>query len=135
MTIELNELMGMTSELERKLKEIGINDSGDLLDAATTPKQRQVLSQQMAVPTRDVLELANRADLARIKGIGSVYSDLLEKVGVDTVKELATRRSDHLHQKILVTNEQVQLVKRPPTLAQVEQWVEEAKQLPKVLQY
>ncbi|MBN2701947.1 MAG: DUF4332 domain-containing protein [Methylothermaceae bacterium] len=135
MTIELSELMGMTSELERKLKEIGIHNSGELLDAATTPKQRQVLSRQMAVPSRDVLELANRADLARIQGIGSVYSNLLEKVGVDTVKELATRRSDHLHQKILETNEQVQLVKRPPTLAQVEQWVEEAKQLPKVLQY
>lgn len=40
------------------------------------------------VAVEAMLELANRADLARIKGIAGVYSDLLEEAGVDTIKEL-----------------------------------------------
>jgi len=35
-----------------------------------------------------------------------VYSDLLEEAGMDTVKELATRRPDNLHAKIDETNDQ-----------------------------
>ena len=135
MTIELNALIGMTPEVEQKLREAGINNSDQLLDATKTPKQRQALAKQVGASARDILELANRSDLARVKGIGSAYSNLLEKAGVDTVKELATRRPENLHKKILEINEQENLVKQPPNLAQVESWVEEAKQLPKVLEY
>ncbi len=135
MTIELNALIGMTPEVEQKLREAGINNSDQLLDATKTPRQRQALAKQVGASARDILELANRADLARVKGIGSAYSNLLEKAGVDTVKELATRRPENLHKKILEINEQENLVKQPPNLAQVESWVEEAKQLPKVLEY
>ena len=135
MSIELKELVGMTPVIEKKLKESGINGSDRLLEACKTPKQRQALAKQLGIPARDLLELANRADLARVKGIGSAYSNLLEKAGVDTVKELATRRPDNLHRKILEINEKEQWVKQPPTLTQVESWVEQAKQLPKVLEY
>jgi len=54
---------------------------------------------------------------------------------VDTVKELATRRPDNLHAKIDETNDQKKLTQRPPTLDQVEDWVDQAKTLPKVLRY
>ena len=63
----------------------------------------------------DILHLANRADLARIRGISGVYSDLLEIAGVDTVKELATRRADHLFAKIAETNDRDRLTTKPPT--------------------
>ena len=45
----------------------------------------------LGVPSH-VLELINRADLARVKGIGSIYANMLEVAGVDTVKELAQRK-------------------------------------------
>ena len=82
-----------------------------------------------------ILELCNRADLARIKGVSGVYSDLLEKAGVDTVKELATRRPDNLHAKIIETNDTEKLTERPPNAAAVENWVNQAKELPKLLTY
>jgi len=46
-----------------------------------------------------ILKWVNRADLYRIKGVGSEYSDLLEVAGVDTVVELAKRMPDNLHAK------------------------------------
>jgi predicted flap endonuclease-1-like 5' DNA nuclease len=69
----------------------------------------------------------------RIKGIGEEYSDLLEEAGVDTIKELRNRSAKNLHAKILEVNAKKKLVRRPPTLAQVEGWVKQAKALkPKV---
>jgi predicted RecB family nuclease len=71
----------------------------------------------------------------RIKGVGEEYSDLLEAAGVDTVKELATRNPGNLHKAMLETNAAKKLVRRDPSLAEVEAWVREAKTLPAVLSY
>ena len=76
----------MSTELEAKLKERGIYNSDQLLEAARTPSGRQALAEHAGVESRAILELANRADLARVRGIGGVFSDLLEQAGVDTVK-------------------------------------------------
>ena len=87
------------------------------------------------VEPRIILELANRADLARIRGVGGVFSDLLEHAGVDTVKELATRRPENLHAKMAETNAQEKLASRTPTLNAVQDWVTQAKELPKLLEH
>jgi len=133
--ISITQLKGMTSALADKLKAQGIGNSEKLLAAAKTPAKRKNLAEQVGVEARVVLELANRADLSRVKGIAGVFSDLLESAGVDTVKELAKRRSDNLHAKIVEVNQKEQLAKRPPSPSMVEDWVQQAKQLPKLLTY
>jgi predicted flap endonuclease-1-like 5' DNA nuclease len=82
-----------------------------------------------------VLELANRADLARVKGIGKVFSDLLENAGVDTVKELSKRKPENLVATMAEANGRLQLAKRNATLAEVTDWVSQAKALPATLKY
>lgn len=135
MPTPIKDLVGATDAIVAKLKEKGITDSDKLLEAAAAPAQRKELATECGCTPKDILELANRADLARIKGVSGVYSDLLEKAGVDTVKELATRRADNLHAKIIETNEAEKLTERPPTAAAVEDWVTQAKELPKLLSY
>lgn len=82
-----------------------------------------------------VLKLANRADLARLRGIGGVFSNLLEQAGVDTVKELANRRPENLYAKLVEINNQLHLAGRVPTKQAVAGWVSQAKELPRVLEY
>jgi hypothetical protein len=82
-----------------------------------------------------ILELANRADLARIKGIAGVYSDLLEEAGVDTVKELKGRVPENLHAKLLEVNAQKMLTPQPPAPKTVKNWVSLARRRRKFLQY
>ena len=134
MAISIGKLKGMSTELEAKLKERGFYNSDQLLGAAQTPAGRKALAEQVGVESRAILELANRADLARVRGIAGVFSDLLEQAGVDTVKELATRRPDNLHAKLLEINAQG-LAGRAPTLDMVKDWVAQAKELPKLLEY
>lgn len=135
MTTQVNELRDITDETVKKLKELAINNSDQFLEASKTPAQRKSLAEQLGLTAQEVLRIANSADLSRIKGIGGAFSDLLEKAGVDTVKELAMRRADNLHQKIVEINEQESLVKQVPSPSQVEGWVTEAKSLPRGIEY
>lgn len=134
MTLKINQLQGVSVEVAAALRSAGLTDSAKLLAAAAQPAERAQLAERLGMNERSVLELANRADLARIKGVGRVYSDLLEFAGVDTVAELAQRNPDHLYEKILsVAGEH--MVQRVPRHDQVADWIKQAKELGRALFY
>ena len=74
-------------------------------------------------------------DLYRINGIGSEYSELLEAAGVDTVPDLARRNPQNLAQKIAEVNDVKKLARRIPTESEITKWVDQAKKLPRILDY
>ncbi|WP_041257761.1 DUF4332 domain-containing protein [Fibrella aestuarina] len=135
MSLTLGELKGINDALINLLKAQGLVDSDTLLEATRTSKGRKELAETIGIDGSVILELANRADLARIKGIGRVYSDLLEEAGVDTVKELAKRVPENLHAKLVEINSVRQLTQRPPSAEQVAGFIEQAKNLPSMLEY
>jgi predicted flap endonuclease-1-like 5' DNA nuclease len=118
-----------------KLAAIGIRTVEALLAAGKTPQGRKELAEKSGISGKAILEWVNRADLFRIKGIAEEYSDLLESAGVDTVPELAQRRADNLFEKMKSVNAEKKLVRRLPTLAQVGDWVEQAKVLERIVTY
>ncbi len=135
MGVVIAKLRGMDDALAEKLKAEGFKDSDQFLEAVSTPAGRKDVAGKCGVDVKAILQLANRADLARVKGVAGVFGDLLEVAGVDTVKELATRRPDNLHKKIVETNDEQKIAGRNPTQSDVESWVAQAKELPKTLQY
>lgn len=134
MALRINELYGVREELGASLRAVGLTNSDKLLAATAQPKDRADLALKLGVDEKDVLELANRADLARIKGIGTVYSDLLEQAGVDTVAELAHRNPDNLYEKLVETAGE-HFVQRLPRRQDVADWVAQAKQLDRAIYY
>ena len=82
-----------------------------------------------------ILQWVNHADLFRVRGIGSEYSDLLEAAGVDTVPELKRRNAGALYEALVATNEQKKLVRKMPTAKQVTDWIKVAKCLLRVVEY
>ena len=71
----------------------------------------------------------------RIKGVGPEYSQLLEAVGVDTVQELGQRNGANLSQALHAINEEKKLAHRLPAETEVERWIEQARTLPRMLEY
>jgi len=134
MSLNVSELAGITPELAKELKAAGLEDSADFLAAAAKPVDRKHLAEKFGVEPRAILELANRADLARVRGVGKIYSDLLEYAGVDTVAELAHRNADNLHAKILEVAAEHN-VTRVPRDDEVDSWVDQAKNLDRALFY
>jgi predicted flap endonuclease-1-like 5' DNA nuclease len=118
-----------------KLRAIGINNPLDLLEKGAFPKGREEIAATAGISSALVLTWVNHVDLFRIKGVGSEYADLLERAGVDTVVELALRNPDNLFAKMVAVNEEKHLVRKLPVLSQVQDWVGQAKVLPRKVNY
>lgn len=129
------DIEGIGPKYSELLAKEGIKTVEGLLKVGAKSKDRKKLSEVTQISEKLILEWVNLADLFRIKGIGEEYSDLLEEAGVDTVPELAQRKPENLLQKLLETNEEKKLVRRLPVLSQVEDWVMQAKDLPRIVEY
>jgi predicted flap endonuclease-1-like 5' DNA nuclease len=133
MGVEAIEGVGMV--YQSKLRDAGIRTVESLLKLGASRKGRRQLAEKTGISEKLILEWVNRADLMRIKGVGEEYSDLLEAAGVDTVRELAVRNPDNLHQAMLEVNQRKHLVRRAPVLVQVQNWISQAKSLPAIITY
>ena len=126
----LSKIEGIGPAYAKQMASCGITTTAGLLKSCGTRAGREEAAKMSGCSAKQILEWVNRADLMRIKGVGEEYSDLLELAGVDTVKELATRRADSLHAKMLEVNAVKKAVRRRPAASMVADWVAEAKQLP-----
>jgi predicted flap endonuclease-1-like 5' DNA nuclease len=118
-----------------KLRGAGVVTLLDLLERGATSMGRDELAEESGIGGSQILKWVNHVDLYRVKGVGSEYADLLEASGVDTVVELAQRNPVNLAEKIVAVNEEKNLVRRTPVQSQVEEWVDQAKNLPRVISY
>lgn len=118
-----------------KLRKARIRTTEALLKAGATRTGRREISEATGLSEQLVLEWVNRADLMRVKGVGEEYSDLLESAGVDTVRELRRRNAANLLNTMIEVNAKKRLVRRLPTQAMVERWVDHAKDLSPIITY
>ena len=132
---KIEEIEGIGEKLGAKLREVGINNTDKLLAGTKTKKQRKDLAESTGISPKLILKFANMADLFRVNGIGQEFSELLEVAGVDTVPELANRNAANLTAKMEEVNAAKKLTRRTPALKEVEKWIDEAKSLPRVLEY
>jgi len=131
----IQDIEGIGPVYAEKLASIGITTVEALLEEAGTPQGRKSIAERLGLSPKRVLEWVNHADLYRIKGVGSEYADLLEAAGVDTVVELARRNPESLYATLEAVNREKNLVRRLPSPAQVRDWVEQAKALPRKVFY
>lgn len=132
---KIEDVEGIGPKFAEKLVKAGVKTTDGLLEAGASPKGRKELAEKTGIDEKTILEWVNHVDLYRIKGVGSEYADLLEEAGVDTVVELATRKPENLVKKMEEVNAAKKLVRRLPLLSQVEDWVEQAKKLDRVVKY
>jgi predicted flap endonuclease-1-like 5' DNA nuclease len=129
------DIEGIGPAFAEKFKDAGVRSTTTLLKRGGNPKGRRELAYAINIEESKLLKWVNHADLFRIRGIGSEYSELLEAAGVDTVPELRQRKAETLHEALVQTNKEKKMVRKLPTMEQVADWVEQAKSLPRVIEY
>ncbi|MCW5941831.1 MAG: DUF4332 domain-containing protein [Fimbriimonadaceae bacterium] len=132
---QIESIEGIGPAQGAKLVAAGVKTQEALLEAGATPKGRDDLATKTGISEKLILKWVNRADLARIKGVGSEYADLLEVAGVDSVPELAQRNPANLYAALVEANAAKSLVRNLPTEKAVADWVEQAKALPRVVSH
>ena len=119
-----------------KLVAAGIIDTDDLLSAGATRAGREKIAESSGISGHLILAWVNKVDLMRVPGVGPQYSDLLEMAGVDSPAELAQRNAANLAQTV-----QEAVAARPGTVrhiaseAEIAEWIEAAKAMPKVVEH
>jgi len=135
MSYPIHEIQGIGPNYASKLLGVGINTVAKLLEDGATRTGRLKLTETTGIPESLILTWVNHADLMRINGIGDQFAELLEAAGVDTVKELRNRVPENLHKKVTEVNELKNLSGRVPTLNELTQMIELAKDLEPVVTY
>ena len=130
---KIDEIEGIGPVYRDKLVAAGIADTDTLLKECAGKAGRDKVAKATGVTAPQLLKWANMADLMRINGVGKQFAELLEASGVDTVKELATRRADNLTAAMVKVNTEKKLCKTNPSEQQVSGWVAEAKTLPPLI--
>lgn len=126
MTDKIGEIKGLDAGHAQKLEAAGIHTTDDLLKATATAQQRSALAKTIGIEGSALTEWINRADLMRLKGVGTEMANLLEESGVDSCKELQHRKADNLYTKLKEINDSKKITHHAPTLTQVQEWIHEA---------
>ena len=129
MAYDIKDIEGIGPSYAAKLASADITTTDDLLTRCCDTKGRTDVSTKTGVGEGVLLKWANMADLMRIKGVGSEYSELLEAAGVDTVKELGTRNADNLTAKMKEVQQEKRITRTAPGVSTVSRWVAQAKQM------
>lgn len=135
MNYKIIDVEGIGEVYAEKLQAVGIKDIETLLNKCAKPAGRKALAEETGISPKLILTWTNHADLMRIDGVGPQFSELLEAAGVDTVKEFKHRLPENLQPKLEEVNEQKHLVRRVPSVKEIEKMVEQAKELPAVMEY
>lgn len=135
MSYKIDEIEGIGGAYAEQLAQAGVTTTEQLLDCGKTSKGRDELAERTGISRKLILKWVNHADLFRIKGVAGQFAELLEAAGVDTVKELRHRVPANLYAKLVETNDAKNLCNRVPSEKEIERMVEQAKELPPVVEY
>ena len=135
MGYNIEDIEGIGPSFAEKLSAAKIATTDDLLDQCKTPQGRESVSQTTGVSSNQLLKWTNLADLMRVSGVGSEYSELLEAAGVDTIKELRNRNAENLAAKMKEVNEAKKLTRMTPSAKVVQDWIDGAGKLPPMITY
>jgi len=132
---KIEDIEGIGPAYAEKLGNAGIKTIEALLEEGAEKSARKAIAEKSEISESLILNWINKADLCRINGVSTQYADLLEEAGVDTVPELAQRNAANLTDKMKEVNDAKNLVRKCPSLGDVEKWVAQAKDLPRVVNY
>lgn len=130
MGYRVDELPEIGPELRARMQGVGIRTTGELLEACATPEGRERVAKKTGVPPERLLAWARLADLMRVSGVGRQFAELLDAIGVHTVRELQTRDPDALAEALGSTNNRLRLAGTSPPRSAVNDWIVQARRFP-----
>ena len=117
-----------------KLKKASIGTTEELLGKAGKAKDRKALAKASGLPATDLLTLAKRCDLLRIKGVGSEMVLLFEAAGVKSTADLVKQDAPKLMEAVMNANKTAKITEKLPSEPQLADWIDQAKKLPQVVE-
>lgn len=132
-SLPISKLRGVPFRARALLKVRRITTCAQLLSSAAAHEARRKLSRDTGVDMSTLDMMVERADMARVNGIGAVFGMMLEDLGVRDVGTLADQDPADLHARLRSYNTEERIARRSPTPEEVHDWVSQARALPPLL--
>lgn len=123
-------LPGLQQSEQKLLQAHGIVNTEQLLSQGSSLAAQEELAIKLQLNLQYIKKWLALADLARVPSIGCQYCGLVLHSGIVSVAQLTQTPFPRLHRQIVRL--QVATLRQkgtPPSVAQVKQWVEEAKSI------
>ena len=122
----LRELKVINPEAAMSLASLEIKTPTKLLAKTGSKQGRKELAQKLKFSEREIVKWIKAAKLAKLKGMGALNVNLLNKAGIEDITDLAKQDPTVLYEKLLATNlldEEAPI----PREAIIKVWVREAQ--------
>jgi len=127
-TTRIIEIEGIGDKYSKVLEKAGFSNVEDFLSIDSVKIKN--LSATTKISEKMIDKWAEHADLMRIGGVGPEYADVLNQIGVDSVKELAQRNPKNTLDRIMeLDKKKPDVFRKPPRLEEIGNWIEEAKKI------
>lgn len=93
---KIEEIEGIGTQFGQQLMSSGVYTAKDLLEKCGTSDKLRQLELATGISAKQLSTWMRQADLMRVSGIGPEFGQLLERSGVESVKELATRKPENI---------------------------------------
>lgn len=126
----IEQLPGLSEEHIQELQTLGIKTTFHLLHNGRTPEQRQAIASHFRLHVQHVNKWIAMCNLARVPSVGCMHCGLVLHAGIATPEQLAQTTAGRLHPQILKLHvAEMQRQDLCPKVEEVDQWINEAKQL------
>jgi predicted flap endonuclease-1-like 5' DNA nuclease len=132
-SLPISKLRGVPQAVRIALKQRRITNCDQLLATAARTEGRATLARAIGLDDESMLIVVQRADMARVNGIGAVFGLMLEDLGVCCVADLAAADPVELHERLRRHNQAERIARRSPTPEEVLDWVLQARRLPVIV--
>lgn len=131
--LPVTKLPGLSPFTRAALRAARITRCDQLLDAAADDERRRSLQRRTGLDLDTLVDLARRADMMRLHGVGSVFAMMLAELDVRDVSTVAMQDPVDLHHRLCALNQRLRVSRRSPTPDEVRDWVAQANGLPVIL--
>lgn len=130
---DIEEIEGIGKGYGKKLREIGIETTANLLEKCPDISSMQPVVETMNLEDWVIHSWVSMADLMRVRGIDGQYAELLNFSDIHTAQALANANSAGLTAKLKQVNDKEHRVNEVPGNDTVAGWIDHAKTLTTLL--
>ena len=135
MPINIVDIEGIGPHDVRLLNDVGILNTSQLLFAGSEREGRSELAKRCGIPEQKILKWVLIRDLYRISGLDRQYAELLRAAGIESARQLRDCHSIRLYDVLHAVNRERQLVRRPPNVKTIQEWICRARKLTREVDY
>lgn len=127
MNYKMSDLKGIDENQVAQLRQGNVENTDEMMNVWKDPARRSSITASTGLTDEQLTRLASMARVARIKGVGPKYADLLVTAGVRGRKSLGTYTPETLVQHLGDVSAAKNLAGPLPSLIEVGAWFAELK--------